>query len=107
MFCRINKFLPESVNNLDFTINNVLPDYEDVVVTVTAGLFVVESKSVEQLMLDDVIVDAATAVQRHSLAITKATNIRVASVKQRQRETESNLIEFSSISMILDRKSVV
>ena len=54
------------------------------VVTVTAGLFVVESQSVEQLVLDGVVVDAATAVQRHSLAITKASDVRVASAKQRE-----------------------
>ncbi|MCM8651573.1 hypothetical protein MZO44_15925, partial [Lactiplantibacillus sp. E932] len=42
-------------------------------------LFMVEAKSVEKLMLDNVVVNATITVQRHSLAITLTTNVRVAS----------------------------
>lgn len=65
------------------TITDVLPDDLDVIVTVTAGLFMVEAKSVEQLMLHSAVVKAAITGQRHSLCITLTTNVRVASVRQR------------------------
>lgn len=69
--------------NKNNTITDVLPDDLDVIVTVTAGLFMVEAKSVEQFMLHSAVVKAAITGQRHSLGITLTTNVRVASVKQR------------------------
>ena len=66
---------------LDVTFNNVLPDHTDVVVTVTAGLFMVESQGVEELMLDSFVVDATIAVQRHNLGITTAADVGPASAE--------------------------
>lgn len=69
--------------NKNSTINDVLPDDLDVIVAVTAGLFMVEAKSVEQLMLHSAVVKAAITGQRHSLGVTLTTHVRVASVRQR------------------------
>ena len=49
------------------------------VVTVAAGLLVVEAQSVEQLVLDGVVVQAAGTAQRHGLSITSTTNVGVTS----------------------------
>ena len=61
------------------TGNDVLPDHTDVVVTVVAGLLVVEAQSVEQLVLDGVVVQAAGTAQRHGLSVTSTTNVGVTS----------------------------
>lgn len=64
------------------------------VVTVTAGLFMVKTQSMKELMLDSVVVDTATAVQRHCLPITEPSHIGIASVKYTEIEltSTSNLI---------------
>lgn len=71
------------------TIDNVLPDDADVFVTVIAGLLVVEAQSVEQLMLDCIVVQAARTAQRHGLSVSTATNVGVASRSGRSRTTGS------------------
>lgn len=56
------------------TIDDVLPEDGDVVVPVAAGVFVVESQSVQQLVLDDAVADAAEALQRHHLLLPDAAH---------------------------------
>lgn len=46
-------------------------------VPVGAALLVVEAESVEQLVLDGLVVQAALTVQGHRLGVTTATNERV------------------------------
>lgn len=57
---------------------NVLQHDSDVVVSVRAGLFVVESQSVEQLVLDGAVVKAPAAGQRHHLLTASTSDKRVA-----------------------------
>ena len=52
------------------------------VVTVAAGLLVVKTQGVEELMLDGAVVQAALTGQGHSLGITPTANIRVAPGKK-------------------------
>lgn len=56
------------------TIDDVLPEDGDVVVPVAAVVFVVESQSVQQLVLDDAVADAAEALQRHHLLLPDAAH---------------------------------
>lgn len=56
------------------TIDYVLPEDGDVVVPVAAGVFVVESQSVQQLVLDDAVTDAAKTLQRHRLLLPNAAH---------------------------------
>lgn len=45
----------------------VAPDDFDISVAVTAGVFMVETHCVQQLMLDDAVTQAAEPLQRHHL----------------------------------------
>lgn len=56
------------------TVDDVLPEDGDVVVPVAAGVLVVESQHVQQLVLDDAVADAAEALQRHHLLIPNAAH---------------------------------
>lgn len=56
------------------TVDDVVPEDGDVVVAVAAGVFVVESQSVQQLVLDDAVADAAEALQRHHLLLPDAAH---------------------------------
>lgn len=58
---------------------DILQQDSDVVVSVRAGLFMVESQSVEQLMLDGAVVQASLAGQRHHLLPTTTADVRPAS----------------------------
>lgn len=60
------------------TRHNILQQDSDVVVSVRAGLFMVESQSVEQLMLDGAMVKTSLTGQRHHLLTTTAAHVRVA-----------------------------
>lgn len=69
---------PESATkNRNQTGCDVLPQDSDVLVPVRATLLMVETEGVEQLVLDGVMVETTLTVQRHCLAITKATDIGV------------------------------
>lgn len=57
---------------------NVLQQDFDVVVPVRAGLFMVESQSMEQLMLHGAMVKTSTAGQRHHLLPTTTADVGVA-----------------------------
>lgn len=83
---------------IQYTIPDVLPDDLDVIVTVTAGLFMVEAKSVEKLMLHSAVVKTAITGQRHSLAVTLTANIWVASVKQ-QNPSLDHICIFINITL--------
>lgn len=75
------------------TINNVFPVHPDVVVPVGAGLFMVEAKGVEQLMLDSVVVQTTLATQRHSLTtITLTTHPGVAAVHTQREQDFKTLL---------------
>lgn len=77
------------------TINNVFPVHPDVVVPVRAGLFMVEAKGVEQLMLDSVVVQTTLATQRHSLTtITLTTHPGVAAVHTQREQDFKTLLGF-------------
>lgn len=65
---------------------NILQHDFYVVVPVRAGLFMVESQSMEQLMLDGAMVKAATTGQRHHLLTTTTANVRVAAEKYQRFE---------------------
>ena len=73
------------------TINDVLIVDTDVVVTVVAGLLVVEAQSMEQLVLDGVVVQAAGTAQRHGLSITSTTNVGVTSGGRRSKTITGSL----------------
>lgn len=65
----------QSVNNIVgedcfITRLNVLQQDFNVVVSVRAGLFMVEAQSMEQFMLDGAMVKASTLGQRHYLLTT-------------------------------------
>lgn len=63
---------------------DVLPHDADVTVPVGAALLVVEAEGVEHLVLDGAVVQAALAVQRHSLGVTPATHVRVTAASRQQ-----------------------
>lgn len=56
------------------TIDDVFPQDGDVFVAVAAGVLVVESQSVQQLVLDDAILDAAELLQGHRLLLANASH---------------------------------
>lgn len=56
------------------TIDDVVPEDGDVVVSVAASVFVVESQSVQHLVLDDAVLDAAELLQRHHLLVPYAAH---------------------------------
>ena len=56
------------------------------VVTVAAGLLVVEAQSVQQLVLDSVVVQTTPTAQRHNLLATATANVGVAPDVWRQRK---------------------
>ena len=64
--------------NNSITRLNILQKDFDVVVPVRAGLFMVESQSMEQLMLDGSMVKASATGQRHHLLTTSTSNKGVA-----------------------------
>lgn len=64
------------------TLHNVLPGNTDVAVSVAARLFMIKAQCVKKLVLDGIIVDAATTSQGQGLCVTQASDIRVASVKR-------------------------
>lgn len=79
----------------NFTVNDILPDDTNVAVTVTARLFMVKTQSMKKLMLYSVVVDTATAIQRHCLTITLTSNIGPApdtDIKIKYPESNYNLI---------------
>lgn len=66
-----SQLLPEEESR---TIDDVVPEDGDVVVPVAAGVFVVESQSVQHLVLDDAVADAAELLQRHHLLLPNAAH---------------------------------
>lgn len=71
-------YMPFGIINSSITRLNVLQQDFDMVVPVRAGLFMVESQSVEQLMLDGAIIKASLTGQRHHLLTTTTANVGVA-----------------------------
>lgn len=65
------QLLPEEESR---TIDDVVPEDGDVVVPVAAGVFVVEAQSVQHLVLDDAVADAAKLLQRHHLLLPDAAH---------------------------------
>lgn len=70
--------MPFGIIKSSITRLNVVQQDFDVVVPVRAGLFMVESQSMEQLMLDGAMVKASPTGQRHHLLTTTTANERVA-----------------------------
>lgn len=70
--------MPFWILNSSITRHNILQQDFDVVVPVRAGLLMVESQSVEQLMLDGAVIKASTAGQGHHLFTATTANIGVA-----------------------------
>ena len=85
---------------LDVLIKNF-----DVVVTVTASLLVVEAQSVQQLMLDGVVVDTALTIQREALLLTSAAHMGVTPAVNQQNTCSVNLRLFHCI-MVLSLRCV-
>jgi hypothetical protein len=54
---------------------DILEENADVIVTVAAGLFVVEAQGMEELVLGGAVVHTAGSAQRHNLGIARTTNI--------------------------------
>lgn len=68
------------------------------VVPVTAGLFVVEAQSVEQLVLDGSMVEASTTGQRHHLLTTTTADVGVAAGQDQRRVEEHRSLRKASDS---------
>lgn len=86
---------------------NVLQQDFDVVVSVVAGLLVVESQSVEQLVLDGAVVEASTTGQRHHLLPTTTADERPAAGRDQTQDGEDgeeseqlSLTTFSSVDFL-------
>lgn len=75
-------FLPAILTFVD-----VLPVDLDVLVTVAACVFVVETQSVQQLVLDDAMVDAAKPLQWNHLFVSGVTQQR-STAKEEQKKQE-------------------
>lgn len=70
--------------NSSSTRLDVLQEDFDVVVSVVAGLLVVESQSVEQLVLDGAVVKTSTTGQRHHLLTATTAHVGVAAGRDRR-----------------------
>lgn len=68
-----SQLLPEEESP---TIDDVVPQDADVFVPVAAGVLVVEPQSVQHLVLDDAVADAAEPLQRHRLLFSNAAHGR-------------------------------
>lgn len=61
---------------MELTGDDVLQEDTNVVVPVGPGLLMVESQSMQQLMLDNLVENTPTAAQRHHLGAATATDKR-------------------------------
>lgn len=85
LVCRSESPLSWVIKSFITRLNILQHDFY-VVVPVRAGLFMVESQSMEQLMLDGAMVKAATTGQRHHLLTTTTANVGVAAEKYQRFE---------------------
>ncbi len=89
-------------SSLQLTFDDVLQQDPDVLVPVGATLFMVEAQSVEQLMLDRSIVNAALTTQRHGLGVALATHAGVASAEMWVSTVSSSTVVHPSFSKHLN-----
>ena len=73
----IFKFLMKTVIVTWLTIFDVFPDDLNMLVPVRPILFMVEAQGMEQLMLDDMVMNALRNIQRHCLVPTPTPDIWV------------------------------
>lgn len=66
---------------------DVVPQDFNVLVSVRATLLVVEAQSVQQLVLDGVVVETALTVQGQSLGITTTAHVGVAAAGNRSKKS--------------------
>lgn len=75
--------------------------YFDILVTVTASVFVVETQSMEQFVLDYAIIYAAKPLQRHQLLLSNTTQQRVTARKGGDKQDVHQTYEFKVFPLFL------